>query len=159
MNKKISALAISAILSLNLVGCSTNDSKKEDSNKPKQNTEEIKNHKIGEVVDLDGAKVSVKNIRKLETNSNDYAVEIEITNTGDNDLQSDYLENYILKSSDNTTGEAINNQELNGELMFDTIRPGNTLKGEIAFELTKDATPKTLEIAYENVGKYTVFDL
>ncbi|MCC0647850.1 DUF4352 domain-containing protein [Clostridioides sp. ZZV15-6598] len=158
MNKKILVLAISIILSLSLVGCSTNNSKNRDS-KSKQNTEEVKNHKIGEVVDLDGAKVSFKNIRKLETNSNDYAVEIEITNTGDNDLQSDYLENYILKSSDNTTGEAINNQELNGELMFDTIRPGDTLKGEIAFELTKDATPKTLEIAYENVGKYTVFDL
>ncbi|MDO0081858.1 hypothetical protein KLM86_19215, partial [Clostridioides difficile] len=74
-------------------------------------------HKIGEVVDLDGAKVSVKNVRKLESDSNVYAVEIEITNTGD------------------------------------------TLKGEIAFELTKDTKPKTIEIAYENVGKYTVFDL
>ncbi|HBH3652806.1 TPA: DUF4352 domain-containing protein [Clostridioides difficile] len=158
MNKKIPALAISVILSLSLVGCSTNDSKNGDS-KPKQNTEEIKNHKLGEVVDLDGAKVSVKNVRKLETNTNIYAVEIEVTNTGDADLQSDFIQNYILKTNENTVGEAVNNQDLNGELLFDTIHPGDTLKGEIAFELTKDATPKTLEIAYENVGKYTVFDL
>lgn len=158
MNKKIPALAISIVLSLSLVGCSTNDSKNGDS-KPKQNTEEIKNHKLGEVVDLDGAKVSVKNVRKLETNTNIYAVEIEVTNTGDADLQSDFIQNYILKTNENTVGEAVNNQDLNGELLFDTIHPGDTLKGEIAFELTKDATPKTLEIAYENVGKYTVFDL
>ncbi|MCC0642116.1 MULTISPECIES: DUF4352 domain-containing protein [unclassified Clostridioides] len=158
MNKKIPVLAISVVLSLSLVGCSTNDSKNGDS-KPKQNTEEIKNHKIGEVVDLDGAKVSVKNVRKLESDSNVYAVEIEITNTGETDLESDFLQNYILKTDDNTVGNAINNQELNGELLFDTIHPGDTLKGEIAFELTKDTKPKTIEIAYENVGKYTVFDL
>ncbi|EGT4968507.1 DUF4352 domain-containing protein [Clostridioides difficile] len=158
MNKKILALAISIILSLSLVGCSTNDSKNGDS-KPKQNAEEIKNHKLGEVVDLDGAKVSVKNVRKLETDTNIYAVEIEVTNTGDADFQSDFIQNYILKTNENTVGEAVNNQDLNGELLFDTIHPGDTLKGEIAFELTKDATPKTLEIAYENVGKYTVFDL
>ncbi|WP_235656625.1 hypothetical protein [Clostridioides difficile] len=66
--------------------------------KPKQNTEEIKNHKIGEVVDLDGAKVSVKNVRKLESDSNVYAVEIEITNTGDTDLESDFLQKLHTKN-------------------------------------------------------------
>lgn len=168
-------IIIGLISLIGLTGCSSNDNttttndKSEEnitsSNNDTENTN-VPNHKIGEKVDLDKNKsvfVSVTNVRKVEKDilENDikdtYAIEIEIINNSENDVESNFLDNYILKDSENRICDAILNT-IKHELTFDTIRPGDTLKGEIAYELSEGATPKTIEIDL-GLDYYTTFDL
>ncbi|EJO5347096.1 DUF4352 domain-containing protein [Clostridium botulinum] len=150
-NKLISALMV-ALVALSLIGCGKQTNSVKDEAEPKKQSTEQKTtvHKIGEQVKLPMAKVSVTNIRKLNTKDTVYAIEVEIENTSKENLKSDFLDNYTLKTVENRKGEAINNQELNGEILFDTIKSGEKLKGEIAYELQKNDTPKTFEISYDD---------
>lgn len=167
MRKNFLKAIIICVIGVTLVGCGSNSTANKKDNNTANNTkteqkqdkkEEIPIHKIGEKVELPDATVSVTNVRKLDTKTTVYAVEMEITNTGKEDLKSDFMNNYILKDNEDRKGEAINNQDLKGELLFDTIAPGEKLKGEIAYELQDNSTPKTIKICY-NGNDYTVFNL
>ncbi|EDU36502.1 DUF4352 domain-containing protein [Clostridium sporogenes] len=158
-NKLISILMVILVV-LSFVGCGNqNNNAKDDVEQKKESAEQKTTvHKIGEQAKLPIAKVSVTNIRKLNTEDTVYAIEVEIENTSKQDLKSSFLDNYTLKTVENRKGEAINNQELNGELLLDTIKPGEKLKGEIAYELQKNDTPKTFEISYDDEN-HTVFNV
>ena len=157
--KKIFTIALGILLAFTVIGCSTTDNN--------ANTEkEIPNHKIGESINLDKDKnvmVSVTNIREVEKDilgrdvNNTYAVEIEIVNNSNNDIESDFMSNYIVKDNENRECEQVLNQ-IDHQLMFNTIHPGDTLKGEIAYQVEEGATPKTIEIDL-GLEYYTVFDL
>ncbi len=152
MKKKLISALMVILFVLSFIGCSSQktDSKNDAEQKKESAEQKMSIHKIGEQVKLHSAKVSVTNVRKLSTKDTVYAIEIEIENISKEDLQSDFLNNYTLKTNENRKGEAINNQELNGELLMDTIKPGEKLKGEIAYELQGNDTPKTFEISYDD---------
>lgn len=162
--KKIMGIVLASILAFSVVGCSDANNKSSDATNKKE--EVIKNHKIGESINLDKDKnvmVSVTNIREVEKDilgrdvNNTYAVEIEIVNNSNNDIESDFMSNYIVKDNENRECEQVLNQ-ISPQLMYDTIHPGDTLKGEIAWETKEGATPKTIEIDL-GLEYYTVFDL
>lgn len=157
--KKIFTMILTSLLAFTVIGCSTTDN---NTNIEK----EIPNHKIGESINLDKDKnvmVSVTNIREVEKDilgrdvNNTYAVEIEIVNNSNNDIESDFMSNYIVKDNENRECEQVLNQ-IDHQLMFNTIHPGDTLKGEIAYQVEEGATPKTIEIDL-GLEYYTVFDL
>lgn len=162
--KKIMGIVLASILAFSVVGCS--DANNKSSNPVNKKDEAIKNHKIGESINLDKDKnvmVSVTNMRKVEKDvlgndiNNTYAVEIEIVNNSNNDIESDFINNYIVKDNENRECEQVLNQ-IDHQLMFNTIHPGDTLKGGIAYQVEEGATPKTIEIDL-GLEYYTVFDL
>lgn len=167
MNKKILSLILTGVLCFILVGCSNTNTS---DNKVKEDIKEevIENHKIGDSTYMDEDKkvmVSVTNVRKVEKDvlGNDaeegvYAVEVEIVNNSDNDVESDFINNYRVKDSNNYECGQLLNYDLKGDLMYDTIRPGETLRGEIAYDVKDGATPVTMEIDL-GLGYYTIFDL
>ena len=157
--KKIFTIALGILLAFTVIGCST-------TNNNANIEKEIPNHKIGESINLDKDKnvmVSVTNIREVKKDvlgrdiNNTYAVEIEIVNNSNNDIESDFMSNYIVKDNENRECEQVLNQ-IDHQLMFNTIHPGDTLKGEIAYQVDEGATPKTIEIDL-GLEYYTVFDL
>lgn len=162
--KKTMGIFLASILAFSAVGCA--DTNNKSSGPINKKDEVIKNHKIGESINLDKDKnvmVSVTNMRKVEKDvlgndiNNTYAIEIEIVNNSNNDIESDFINNYIVKDNENRECEQVLNQ-ISPQLMYDTIHPGDTLKGEIAYQVEEGATPKTIEIDL-GLEYYTVFDL
>ena len=168
--RKILGIILASILCLSIVGCSdANNTNAEGNNQNKEELKEdevIENHKIGESIHLNEDKsvmVSVTNIREVEKDvvgndiNNTYAIEVEIVNNSKDDVESDFINNYIVKDNENREcGQVLN--QINPQLMYDTIHPGDTLKGEIAYEVKEGATPQTMEIDL-GLEYYTVFDL
>lgn len=156
--KKIIGIVLASILALSVVGCDSTDNKNSDPVNDKKE-EVMENHKIGEVVKIsedEKVTVSVLNARKVKDEV--YAIELEIVNKGENDVESDFINNYKLIDSNGYECGQLLNQDIKGQLMYDTIHPNSTLKGEIAYELKDAATPKEFEIDL-GLGYYTIFDI
>lgn len=144
--------------SLLAVGCNQADT----GNNQATQEEVTTNHKLGEVVDMDEAgnvTVSVLGVRKLQE-GNIYAVEVEIVNNSDMEVTATSGVNFILKDNENVKGDMYITPEepIRGMIVADTIRPNDTLKGEMLFSLQEGYTPATMEIDLD-LGYYTVFDL
>ena len=162
LKKTVLGLVVANIIigtSILAVGCNQADTG--NNNQPKQE-EVIANHKLGEVVNMDEAgsvTVSVLGIRKLQE-CNIYAVEVEIVNNSDMDVPVSNGINFILKDDDNVKGDMYITPEepIRGMIVADTIRPNDTLKGEMLFKLQEGYAPATIEIDLD-LGYYTVFDL
>lgn len=162
LKKTVIGLVIANIIvgtSLLAVGCNKADTG--NNNQAKQE-EVISNHKFGEVVDMDEAgnvTVSVLGVRKLQE-GNIYAVEVEIVNNSSEDVVASNGINFILKDNENVKGDMYITPEepIRGMIVADTIRPNDTLKGEMLFRLQEGYTPATIEIDLD-LGYYTVFDL
>lgn len=142
------------------IGCNQADTVNNQNNTKQE--EVIGNHKFGEVVDMDEegtVTVSVIGIRKLQED-NIYAVEVQINNNSNEEVVAAAGTNFILKDNDNVKGDMYITPEepIRGMIVADTIRPNDTLKGEMLFKLHEGYTPSTMEIDL-GLGYYTVFDL
>lgn len=158
--KAATCLLIANLIGGSILGVGCNNNQANTQNKTTAE-EEFKNHKIGDIVDMDEygeATVQVLGMREVEPNV--YAIEMEIVNNTDYDVSVVPGFSVVLKDNDNVKAETYITVEnpIRGQIVGDIIRPNDILKGEAVFKVDEGYYPSTLEIDLD-LGYYTIYDL
>lgn len=137
---------------LGLVGCGVETSSTTENNKKQEISQEAKEYKVGDTVDIKGMKLKVEEVKKSNgtefdkpKDGNEFIiVKVAINNDKDKEISYNPLDYSLKNSEGQITDQAFTTVDSKTSLNSGKLSPGGKVSGTISFEAPKGDKDLTL---------------